>query len=115
MARFQIVSSLANEEFAVATYATGSAPPAETIPFWAKYRGGWWVPTRPLGYLANRLLFSGRWTVRVSAWRHDGPSWTTRRPSQQAADATAEEIMSMVRSGRWNPDLEPLSDIRLES
>jgi len=107
MAVFLGAMTPTRQRFAVVTYRTGCAPPAETLSWWMQWRGGWWLPW-PLGYIANRTVFAGRWTVRVAPQGHDGPSWTVRLADEGQAAARASELKTMIDGGQWDPDLEPI-------
>jgi hypothetical protein len=95
-----------HQGFLLGTYRTGTAPPAGSVSDWMRLKGSWWAPW-PLGLVINRVVFRGRWSLRVAPTGHNGPSWTMRTGTEAGADDLARAMREAIRSGRWDPDLEP--------
>jgi hypothetical protein len=95
------------DRWVVATYRTGTGDPAGTRPNYYRWRAGFSSPG-PIGWLVNRVFCGGHWTVVVGSPSLLRARWTARHPTRAAADAHAAELVALISSGRWNPELEEM-------
>jgi hypothetical protein len=60
------------------------------------------------GWLINRVVFRGTWTVRIAPWYgRRGKRWKFRVQTEGEADRRAEALWQLIDTGQWDPALEP--------
>jgi hypothetical protein len=55
-----------------------------------------------------RIRLQHAWTVRVGPWYgHRGKRWKVRVPTESDSDRRANALFELIKTGQWDPELEP--------
>jgi hypothetical protein len=106
---FDVAETADGRSYSVSTRPTGltalRASGAARIPLgWLDYL----APNVMIGWLVNRLIFRGQWTVLIAPWYgHRGQRWSVRVPDEDQADRRARALHELIHTHQWDPESEP--------
>lgn len=109
---FDVVAAPSERSYSIAAFRTGTvrvgAVPG-AVPAGASLlslQDG--VIFAAIGWILNRLIFRGAWTVRIAPWYGKrGRRWKVRVSSEELAYRLAEQYCRMIETGSWMPERDP--------